>query len=176
MTRLALTPFFLVQITLKSRTAALERVAIDGDEHDGLRPRRAIHPDRRGHGSRARVESLPHAPGRPAITPARRHLPLALFEAIIRKRLHNVLGRGDPSVLLFHPGHPALLAKLAEAVHGPHRVLLLALADRHAEVDRLLPVRDRKSTRLNSSHLVISYAVFCLKKKNIITTKCYSRM
>src|SRR5256885_8816125 len=26
---------------------------------------------------------------------------------------------------------------------------------------------DRKSTRLNSSHLVISYAVFCLKKKNI---------
>src|SRR5256885_17037309 len=27
--------------------------------------------------------------------------------------------------------------------------------------------RDRKSTRLNSSHLVISYAVFCLKKKII---------
>src|SRR5688500_19533969 len=26
---------------------------------------------------------------------------------------------------------------------------------------------DRKSTRLNSSHLVISYAVFCLKKKNV---------
>src|SRR5256885_8580612 len=30
--------------------------------------------------------------------------------------------------------------------------------------------RDRKSTRLNSSHLVISYAVFCLKKKNIPNT------
>src|SRR5256885_12751598 len=28
---------------------------------------------------------------------------------------------------------------------------------------------DRKSTRLNSSHLVISYAVFCLKKKKIMT-------
>src|SRR5256885_11064530 len=28
------------------------------------------------------------------------------------------------------------------------------------------PEEDRKSTRLNSSHLVISYAVFCLKKKN----------
>src|SRR5437870_9853962 len=27
--------------------------------------------------------------------------------------------------------------------------------------------RDRKSTRLNSSHVAISYAVFCLKKKNI---------
>src|SRR5256885_8769466 len=29
---------------------------------------------------------------------------------------------------------------------------------------------DRKSTRLNSSHLVISYAVFCLKKKNATGT------
>src|SRR5690625_7119578 len=28
-------------------------------------------------------------------------------------------------------------------------------------------VEDRKSTRLNSSHVAISYAVFCLKKKNI---------
>src|SRR5256885_13240624 len=28
-------------------------------------------------------------------------------------------------------------------------------------------VTDRKSTRLNSSHLVISYAVFCLKKKKV---------
>src|SRR5256885_16806894 len=28
---------------------------------------------------------------------------------------------------------------------------------------------DRKSTRLNSSHLVISYAVFCLKKKKIVS-------
>src|SRR2546422_6907523 len=30
---------------------------------------------------------------------------------------------------------------------------------------RLTPARDRKSTRLNSSHGYISYAVFCLKKK-----------
>src|SRR5256885_12098792 len=32
-----------------------------------------------------------------------------------------------------------------------------------------LRYRDRKSTRLNSSHLVISYAVFCLKKKKIMS-------
>src|SRR5256885_5658618 len=32
------------------------------------------------------------------------------------------------------------------------------------------PFEDRKSTRLNSSHLVISYAVFCLKKKKSIET------
>src|SRR5258707_6390657 len=31
--------------------------------------------------------------------------------------------------------------------------------------ERLRPVQDRKSTRLNSSHANISYAVFCLKKK-----------
>src|SRR5690625_5559162 len=31
-----------------------------------------------------------------------------------------------------------------------------------------LPRRDRKSTRLNSSHVAISYAVFCLKKKKVI--------
>src|SRR2546426_2625171 len=35
----------------------------------------------------------------------------------------------------------------------------------------LLVKGDRKSTRLNSSHLVISYAVFCLKKKKTIATK-----
>src|SRR5258708_22680178 len=28
-----------------------------------------------------------------------------------------------------------------------------------------MPLRDRKSTRLNSSHQIISYALFCLKKK-----------
>src|SRR3712207_7619458 len=33
------------------------------------------------------------------------------------------------------------------------------------EEERWFPVRDRKSTRLNSSHANISYAVFCLKKK-----------
>src|SRR5688500_20023018 len=32
--------------------------------------------------------------------------------------------------------------------------------------------QDRKSTRLNSSHLVISYAVFCLKKKNLRAHAC----
>src|SRR5256885_3656287 len=38
--------------------------------------------------------------------------------------------------------------------------------------DILVDVLDRKSTRLNSSHLVISYAVFCLKKKNIEEPVC----
>src|SRR5258708_23815453 len=33
--------------------------------------------------------------------------------------------------------------------------------------------RDRKSTRLNSSHQIISYAVFCLKKKNTSNDRTY---
>src|SRR5256885_11741060 len=36
---------------------------------------------------------------------------------------------------------------------------------KNAATSRATPMKDRKSTRLNSSHLVISYAVFCLKKK-----------
>src|SRR2546429_8062715 len=36
--------------------------------------------------------------------------------------------------------------------------------------DDIIRLRDRKSTRLNSSHGYISYAVFCLKKKNLVTS------
>src|SRR5256885_12523054 len=45
---------------------------------------------------------------------------------------------------------------------------------KHREVERgrgVEVVGDRKSTRLNSSHLVISYAVFCLKKKQIVALR-----
>src|SRR5437868_7366831 len=35
-------------------------------------------------------------------------------------------------------------------------------------IDPELMLKDRKSTRLNSSHVSISYAVFCLKKKNTV--------
>src|SRR3712207_7994270 len=38
-------------------------------------------------------------------------------------------------------------------------------ADRLEQLSLMLQARDRKSTRLNSSHANISYAVFCLKKK-----------
>src|SRR5258708_15562481 len=37
-------------------------------------------------------------------------------------------------------------------------------------IDRAISEKDRKSTRLNSSHQIISYAVFCLKKKNYSQT------
>src|SRR5258708_24411323 len=52
--------------------------------------------------------------------------------------------------------------------------------DRDMRADRILArvemLEDRKSTRLNSSHQIISYAVFCLKKKkNKATRRPYSR-
>src|SRR5256885_4731695 len=51
-------------------------------------------------------------------------------------------------------------------VHDP----LLDRLGREAAEHHAVRGADRKSTRLNSSHLVISYAVFCLKKKNILRT------
>src|SRR2546426_5818770 len=62
-----------------------------------------------------------------------------------------------------------------------HQVRELVPVRLVAEVDADPPFRadvrrDRKSTRLNSSHLVISYAVFCLKKKKIqLGTSRYTR-
>src|SRR5687768_18366444 len=79
-------------------------------------------------------------------------------------------------------GRPAALAVDAPALllggAAPHAFLLTAL-ERVLEAgllhgalaaDRL--GGDRKSTRLNSSHGYISYAVFCLKKKNLRMVMC----
>src|SRR5256885_4122504 len=72
-----------------------------------------------------------------------------------------------PYTTLFRSVHIVALGRLARLGIGPdveadddglggQRQVHVGLAD----------AADRKSTRLNSSHLVISYAVFCLKKKN----------
>src|SRR5438045_6064638 len=56
------------------------------------------------------------------------------------------------------------------SLHDALPILARARVDRHRAGLRTptceLGTRDRKSTRLNYSHLGISYAVFCLKKKN----------
>src|SRR3712207_7720044 len=70
-----------------------------------------------------------------------------------------------------------LLVLVGEALGGLHKTLQQRLdvldgecvhVVRHVELELLvdLVASDRKSTRLNSSHANISYAVFCLKKKN----------
>src|SRR6516164_7366753 len=48
---------------------------------------------------------------------------------------------------------------------SPNELSNSALAQRSARSCTARPTQDRKSTRLNSSHSSISYAVFCLKKK-----------
>src|SRR2546426_3134005 len=63
-----------------------------------------------------------------------------------------------PYTTLFRSERTAELAVLKAVGFSDRFVLLLVLAE------SLLI--DRKSTRLNSSHLVISYAVFCLKKNS----------
>src|SRR5256884_395972 len=65
------------------------------------------------------------------------------------KRLFDVSGQGDLSVRL-----PAV-----------QRALYLLFNEGYHGASPESAVRDRKSTRLNSSHGYISYAVFCLKKK-----------
>src|SRR2546426_7293686 len=68
-----------------------------------------------------------------------------------------------PYTTLFRSDFQAEEARAPHALQGgPDRPpALSALRRPEAPPPRL----DRKSTRLNSSHLVISYAVFCLKKK-----------
>src|SRR2546426_1451825 len=54
---------------------------------------------------------------------------------------------------------------------GPDSVLVERALQRANDArEALRQLLDRKSTRLNSSHLVISYAVFCLKKKKMSLT------
>src|SRR3712207_8771833 len=68
--------------------------------------------------------------------------------------------------------HDAL--PILRVLDHPHLVRLDPLpVDRDAEARSLRHRQDRKSTRLNSSHANISYAVFCLKKnKHSCITKC----
>src|SRR5205807_8027993 len=75
--------------------------------------------------------------------------------------LHRSLRHGDT----IPAGVPTACSQ--QPGRGPAFLQDLNNTDKHRELHTLAtsPLSDRKSTRLNSSHLVISYAVFCLKKK-----------
>src|SRR5690606_25792601 len=60
----------------------------------------------------------------------------------------------------FAAGAPVLSRSIHDPLHSQRSVLWV-----NDRVPRRLDWLDRKSTRLNSSHVKISYAVFCLKKK-----------
>src|SRR5436309_7510358 len=78
--------------------------------------------------------------------------------------------RRPPRSTLFPYTSSSDLARASPEVRF-HPPPILGLLDRRhfdglAVDDQRIALRDRKSTRLNSSHVKISYAVFCLKKKN----------
>src|SRR5256885_11457139 len=74
--------------------------------------------------------------------------------------------------LSLHDALPISRPTAADVVTQWNQIALKAIGTANtspAATGRVLAiVQDRKSTRLNSSHLVISYAVFCLKKKNAV--------
>src|SRR2546426_5719470 len=83
-----------------------------------------------------------------------------------------------PYTTLFRSHHPCArrLRRRGRDLRGPLGKLCMGDAKsgvgrrtRHTRRRSGGTSADRKSTRLNSSHLVISYAVFCLKKKKITT-------
>src|SRR5256885_10508150 len=82
-------------------------------------------------------------------------------EAIVRRVQQLFPGAGDTGRAQFWSGlRPATPSNVPLIGRSP--IANLFLNTGHGT----LGWTDRKSTRLNSSHLVISYAVFCLKKKN----------
>src|SRR3712207_8192844 len=83
---------------------------------------------------------------------------------------YTTLFRSHDDRLADHVAAPRRVGALVGAGVGDGEVLHDHLGGAARE-----PLRgDRKSTRLNSSHANISYAVFCLKKKNI-SSPSYSR-
>src|SRR5690606_41725091 len=81
------------------------------------------------------------------------------YTTLFRSPLHQHLDdSGGIAELLFENWVPESVARLIAAEVGGYR-------NAKSLVGWLAAV-DRKSTRLNSSHVKISYAVFCLKKKN----------
>src|SRR5256885_4246641 len=69
-----------------------------------------------------------------------------------------------PYTTLFRSSYIAISARAASKTSRFPHTLIARWANTVSVFHPL--ILDRKSTRLNSSHLVISYAVFCLKKKN----------
>src|SRR2546426_8488026 len=86
--------------------------------------------------------------------------------------------RRPPRSTLF-PYTTLFRSQLGHAVHGPLELYDLPVVGARLAVQDFggaVRVQDRKSTRLNSSHLVISYAVFCLKKKKTIGRHEYTHI
>src|SRR5437867_6130039 len=128
------------------RPAALPHVVIVGGGFGGLYAARA----------------LAHRPVRVTLLDRRNH---HLFQPLLYQVATAALNASDIAVPL-----RSVLRRATNVTVLLAEVEAVDLANRRLVLDR-----DRKSTRLNSSHRTISYAVFCLKKKKP-TLSCRSRM
>src|SRR5205814_6766996 len=86
-----------------------------------------------------------------------------LFRSRLPGRCHEALVLNRPDVI--QGVHESMLDAGAEVVETDTFQGSRLKLDEWGLGDATLEIKDRKSTRLNSSHLGISYAVFCLKKK-----------
>src|SRR5690625_6745419 len=76
--------------------------------------------------------------------------------------LHDALPIFDLEV------NAAKAVKADQTLSSPEKILKIIMGQNQHELRKEKMIEeDRKSTRLNSSHVAISYAVFCLKKKKI---------
>src|SRR5205814_3902132 len=138
--------------------------------------------------SRSGLSSSASARATASMTVAGRNAPASSWASVVRRASNSGAARG---VAGLEGGLGMILANVRGRLRAQD-FLLVALALAHGDTARraryerqlleegpdelldepgllaaLLALRDRKSTRLNSSHLGISYAVFCLKKKKI---------
>src|SRR2546426_4048527 len=77
--------------------------------------------------------------------------------------------------LLFRTSAETLLKVARNPEHLGAEIGFFSVLHTWSQQLNIHPHEDRKSTRLNSSHLVISYAVFCLKKKNKTNIPTYTK-
>src|SRR5256885_11435591 len=78
----------------------------------------------------------------------------------------TLVGAPQPAHSQAPTGILSAIQAVLSVINGLIQTALTSINTARTALNNLQQVVDRKSTRLNSSHLVISYAVFCLKKKN----------
>src|SRR5438132_14170160 len=108
--------------------------------------------------ARAHFDQVQQAKGFAALDPKQLFVGPRAYERLAASKEVDAIVIATPPY--FHPQH------LETAVAAGKHVYL----EKPVAVDVAGAKRDRKSTRLNSSHTVSSYAVFCLKKKTTQTT------
>src|SRR5690606_14484224 len=143
---------------------------------EAMRADRCVYGDIDPDGQHFRFSAVAVAPGVPGVE-GRFPIPPEAFERLSRnqpividdadsdaldERLRTLLSRIGAKAQIVTP---LLKGGRLYAAAGVHMLTPREWTEDEVELVDIVAERDRKSTRLNSSHVKISYAVFCLKKK-----------